>query len=225
MSGSRKFVAYYRVSTKAQGASGLGLDAQRDAVTRLVAGGNWSLVEEYQDIETGTRKGNARPALASAIAHAKRERATLVIAKLDRLARNVAFVSSLMEAGVDFVAADNPQANKLTIHILAAVAEAEADAISKRTKEALAAAKARGVTLGQPANLTHAARCRGASATRADAMRDYAHIVPDIVRMRASGQTFSAIADALNTAGHRTRTGASFQDVTVRRIFERQQGD
>lgn len=159
--------------------------------------------------------------MAKAIAHAKRERATLVIAKLDRLARNVAFVSRLMEAGVDFVAADNPQANKLTIHILAAVAEAEADAISKRTKEALAAAKARGTKLGRRENLTRAAQLRGAASTRAEALKDYAHLSSEVLRMRQNGQTFAAIARALNDAGHRTRTGAPFQDVTVRRIMER----
>lgn len=217
-----KVIAYYRVSTKAQGASGLGLEAQREAVSRFLAGGDWTLAGEYQDIESGTRKGNARPELVRAIAHAKRDRATLVIAKLDRLARNVAFVSRLMESGVEFVAADNPSANKLTIHILAAVAEAEADAISKRTKEALTAARARGVKLGKPENLTPAAQAKGATATRAGAMRDYAHLVPEIMRFRENGMTYAAIATALNAAGHSTRAGSAFQDVTVRRILVRQ---
>lgn len=107
MAGS-KYIAYYRVSTQAQGASGLGLEAQKESVLRFLNGGDWELVAEYTDVESGTRKGNNRPELAKAIAHAKRAKATLLIAKLDRLARNVHFVSGLMESGVDFRCVDNP---------------------------------------------------------------------------------------------------------------------
>src|SRR5712671_6423852 len=140
------FVAYFRVSTDKQGASGLGLEAQREAVARYVAGAAGVIVAEFQEIESGKR--NDRPQIAAALAACRLRRATLIIAKLDRLARNVHFISSLMESGVEFVAVDFPQANRLTVHILAAVAEHEATMISARTKAALAAAKARGVKLG-----------------------------------------------------------------------------
>ena len=137
-----KFVAYYRVSTERQGQSGLGLEVQENAVLEYLNGGGWKLVGRFVEVESGKR--NDRPELAKALAACRRLGATLVIAKLDRLARNVAFVANLMESGVEFVAYDFPQANRLTIHILAAVAEHEREMISQRTKAALAAAKARG---------------------------------------------------------------------------------
>src|SRR6266446_1735980 len=139
--GVPRFVSYYRVSTAQQGASGLGLEAQREAVARHVAGAAGVIVAEFQEIESG--KKNDRPQIAAALAACRLRRATLVIAKLDRLARNVHFISSLMESGVDFVACDNPHATRLTIHILAAVAEHEREMISQRTIAALAAAAAR----------------------------------------------------------------------------------
>src|ERR1700750_2536505 len=141
-----KFVAYFRVSTQKQGASGLGIEAQQEAVRTYLNGGRWKLVGEFKEVESGKR--NDRPALAEALAMCRIHGATLIIAKLDRLARNVAFISNLMESGVEFTAVDFPQANRLTIHILAAVAEHEAAMISARTKAALGAAKARGVVLG-----------------------------------------------------------------------------
>ena len=144
--GVPRFVAYFRVSTDKQGVSGLGLEAQREAVSRHVAIAQGVIVAEFQEIESGKR--NDRPQIAAALAACRLRRATLVIAKLDRLARNVFFISSLMESGVDFVACDNPHATRLTIHILAAVAEHEREMISQRTKAALAAAKARGKKLG-----------------------------------------------------------------------------
>ena len=141
-----KFVAYYRVSTAKQGRSGLGLEAQQEAVRSYLNGGSWQLVAEVVEVESGKR--NDRPKLAEALRLCRLHGATLIIAKLDRLARNVAFISNLMESGVEFTAVDFPQANRLTVHILAAVAEHEAKAISTRTKDALAAAKARGKRLG-----------------------------------------------------------------------------
>jgi DNA invertase Pin-like site-specific DNA recombinase len=141
-----KIVAYYRVSTKRQGESGLGLEGQQAAVAAFAKQHGASIVANYIEIESGKRSN--RPVLAQALGHARLAKATLAVAKLDRLARNVAFLSALMESGVDFVACDNEHANRLTIHILAAVAEAEAKAISERTKTALAAAKRRGVKLG-----------------------------------------------------------------------------
>jgi len=139
-----KFVSYLRVSTDRQGRSGLGLEAQRTAVAGHIGGR--ALVAEVVEVESGKRSD--RPKLAEALSLCRAHRATLIVAKLDRLARNVAFVSNLMESGVDFLAVDFPQANRLTIHILAAVAEHEVSRISARTKAALAAAKERGVQLG-----------------------------------------------------------------------------
>ncbi len=144
-----KLVAYYRVSTKQQGQSGLGLEAQEIAVRDYAKGTGAAILAKYTEIESG--KLADRPQLAKAVAHARRAKAKLVIAKLDRLARNVAFLSALMDSGVEFVACDNPHANRLTIHILAAVAEDEARRISERTKAALAAAKARGAKLASAA--------------------------------------------------------------------------
>jgi len=144
---SKKYVAYYRVSTARQGQSGLGLEAQKETVTRHLNGGDWEIAAEFTEVESGKR--NNRPQLAEAIATCKRLQATLIIAKLDRLARNVHFISGLMESGVEFIAADNPNANKLMIHMLAAFAEHEREQISERTRNALAAAKARGVELGR----------------------------------------------------------------------------
>jgi DNA invertase Pin-like site-specific DNA recombinase len=134
------FVAYYRVSTGKQGASGLGLEAQRKAVVDYLKGGKWKLVAEVTEIETG--KNADRPKLQEALGLCRLHKAKLIVAKIDRLARNVHFLSGLMQSGVDFIACDMPTANKLTIHILSAVAEAEAEMISVRTKAALAAAKA-----------------------------------------------------------------------------------
>src|SRR5271163_4507783 len=141
-----KFISYLRVSTARQGISGLGLEAQREAVLNYLNGGRWTLVQEVVEVESGKR--NDRPALAEALRLCRKHRATLIIAKLDRLARNVHFISALMESGVEFVAVDMPEANRFVVHIMAAVAEQEAEALSKRTKAALAAAKARGTQLG-----------------------------------------------------------------------------
>ena len=141
-----RFVTYLRVSTAQQGSSGLGLEAQRAAATAYLNGGNWTLLKEVVEIESGKR--NDRPALAQALRICRQQKATLLIAKLDRLARNIHFISGLMESGVEFVAVDMPEANRFVVHIMAAVAEQEADAISKRTKAALAAAKARIKALG-----------------------------------------------------------------------------
>ena len=141
-----RYIAYYRVSTKRQGRSGLGLDAQKNAVADFLNGGRWTLIDEFTEVESGKRAD--RPELAKALALCRVMNAQLIIAKLDRLARNVAFISALMESNVDFVACDLPQADRFTVHILAAVAEKEAQAISARTKAALAVAKARGIKLG-----------------------------------------------------------------------------
>src|SRR6516225_10953855 len=139
-----KHVAYYRVSTARQGRSGL--EAQRQAVADYLNGGDWKIVGEFTEVESG--KKSDRPELARALAMCRLHGATLVIAKLDRLSRNAHFLFGLEKAGVDFVAADMPNANRLTVHLMAVVAEDEAERISKRTKDALAAAKKRGKKLG-----------------------------------------------------------------------------
>lgn len=220
----RTWIAYYRVSTHAQGQSGLGLEAQQASVLRFV-GDSGNIIAAYTDVESGTRKGNDRPALKRAIAHAKRAGATLVIAKLDRLSRNVAFISNLIEAKIDFLAADNPHANKLTIQILACFAEAEAEMISARTKAALQAAKARGVQLGTPANLTIEARQKGAVAAKeasiSRAKNEYAQVLPVVQELRQQGKTFVQIAEHLNQQGERTRKGCDFQSATIQRILKR----
>src|SRR5215213_4836727 len=143
-----RFVAYHRVSTDRQGKSGLGLEAQRKAILDYLNGGAWELTAEFVEVESG--KHSDRPQLVSALEACRKHKAKLVIAKLDRLSRNLAFIATLMESGVEFVAVDNPHATKLTVHILAAVAQHERELIGQRTRDALQAAKARGKKLGNP---------------------------------------------------------------------------
>jgi len=215
-------IAYYRVSTKQQGISGLGIEAQEAAVAAYVAtAGLKLLAPPYVEVESGT-KGD-RPKLAAALAHAKRAKATLLIAKLDRLSRNVAFLANLMESSIDFVACDNPHANRLTVHILAAVAEEEARAISDRTKRALAAAKSRGTRLGTN-NLTREGTLRGATAgleaiqrAKADAYRDIGPMIHDL---RASGKSLHQIAKDLNEAGEVTRRGGQWNAMQISRVLD-----
>lgn len=223
---TKKYVAYYRVSTQRQGQSGLGLEAQREAVTRFV-NGHGVLAGEHTEIESGCKSD--RPELSKAIAQATRSRAVLVIAKLDRLARNVAFISTLMESGVDFKACDNPHANRLTIHILAAVAEDEARRISERTKAALAAYKARGGLLGSKhpkcRSITPQAsslgQVRGAAENRKRAVAAYSDLIPVIEEMRDAGKSLRAISQQLNFSGHTTRTGKRWSQTQVRRVLRR----
>ena len=220
-----KFIAYYRVSTARQGQSGLGLEAQRTAVVDWLNGGSHELIAEFTEVETGTSK-RLRPELAAAIAEAKKAGATLVIAKLDRLARNVAFVSKLMETKVEFVAVDMPTANRLTIHIIAAMAEHEAEMISARTKAALRAAKARGTLLGSanPKIRQHAvpglARAAVASTARADQRADDLVPLVDGIR-RAGATTLQSIADALNARGIPTARGGQWYPMTVKNAVRR----
>ena len=222
---SGKFIAYYRVSGKKQGRSGLGLEAQEATALAHLNGGDWQLAGRFVEVETGTRKGNKRPELAKALAACKREKATLLIAKLDRLARNVHFVSGLMESGVEFVALDLPGANKFTIHVMAAVAEQESERISYNTKVALAAAKARGVVLGMPSNLTDSGRLlgavNGAVARTGKAVEAYADVAPRAFALQAQGKSLRSIASTLNAEGFTTRQGAQFTAATVQRILAR----
>jgi DNA invertase Pin-like site-specific DNA recombinase len=201
------YIAYYRVSTDKQGASGLGLEAQRSAVTGFVRAGE--LVGEFTEVESGKRHTN-RPMLAAAMAECRKRKAVLVIAKLDRLARNVHFISGLMESGVEFTAVDMPQASRLTIHILAAVAEHEREMISQRTKAALAAAKARGTVLGNP-RLAEA-RINAVAATRATTSPD---VVRLMVEARNQGATLRDICKKLNGLGLKTSRGSVWYTGTV----------
>lgn len=223
-------VGYYRVSTTEQGRSGLGLEAQEGAVRAYVAAHACDLIGAYTEVETGKRDTLAnRPELRKAIAHAKRNKATLVIAKLDRLSRSVYVTAELHRSGVDFVACDNPTANRMTIQILAAVAENEVRQISERTKAALGALKARGVPLGasrpQSRNLTMEARSRGAvrgaEATRRAADEAYTDLLPLIVDMRAKGLSLRQIATQLNDSGHTTRQGSAWNAMQVGRLLQR----
>lgn len=226
-----KLVAYVRVSTVGQGASGLGLDGQKAAIEAHAKLTGGTVIARYVEVESGKRSD--RPELARAMSHAKRSKATLVVAKLDRLARNVAFLSSLLESGVDFIAADNPSANRLTVHILAAVAEAEAKAISERTIAALAAAKARGTVLGS-ARAGHwdgredrrlAGAMNGAKAAtlarRRLADEAYTDLLPIIQQHHGAGDSLRAIADKLNGEGYTTRRGKEFTAMTIQRILNR----
>lgn len=215
-----KFIAYYRVSTERQGRSGLGLEAQRDAVTGYLNGGNWQLLDEFCEVESGKRHDN-RPQLAAALAACRKHKATLVIAKLDRLARNVAFIANLMEGNVEFVAVDFPAANKLTLHVLAAVAEHERAQISERTKAALAVRKAQGVQLGNRTNLAEA-QAKGRAANQAAADQFASNVLPIIYQVQAAGITsYSGIAAALNRRGIKTARGGTWQAATVRNIMLR----
>jgi DNA invertase Pin-like site-specific DNA recombinase len=218
-------IGYLRVSTKGQGESGLGIEAQRAAVEAYAKENGAVLIMCYTEVESGKLSG--RPELVKALAHARRSKATLVVAKLDRLARNVAFLSALMDSKVPFVACDNPHANRLTLHILAAVAEAEAVAISQRTKAALAAYKARGGRLGaelpQCRNLTQEARQKGAQraglAASKAAREAYADLRPQMLELRDAGWPLQGIADELNKQGHTTRRGRPWNPVQVMRVL------
>src|SRR3984893_8906882 len=208
---SSGFVAYYRVSTERQGRSGLGLDAQREAVVRHVTGHNGELIADF--CESGKRSD--RPQLAAAIGAAKKAKATLIIAKLDRLARNVHFISGLMESGVDFVAADNPHANKLMVHLLAAFAEHERDQISQRTKDALAASKTRGTRLGRNG------ADRLAPAYRAEAVKRAQQLAPVLAELTDPGMSARRMAAELTARGIATPSGGRWHAQTVSRMIDR----
>jgi DNA invertase Pin-like site-specific DNA recombinase len=202
------FVSYIRVSTTKQGLSGLGLEAQQEAVSRLISGRE--LWAEFTEIESGKAHNN-RPQLLAAIDLCKRKKATLVIAKLDRLARNVHFISGLMEAGVEFVAADNPHANKMTLQMLSVFAEHEREQISSRTKAALKAAKARGTVLGNPNWQDGLAKAREAKNPTKPAVQ----VVQMMKQHRDEGMPLRAIADKLNGLGLRTPKGCQWYACTV----------
>jgi len=221
-----RFVSYLRVSTDRQGRSGLGLEAQRQAVADYLNGGRWQLVAEHVEVESG--RCTDRPQLATALAACRAHRAKLVIARLDRLSRNAAFLMNLRDAGVDFVAADMPDANRLTIGILAVVAEAEAEAISTRTRLALAASKKKlggaritkdGLGPGERGR-EHIAAARAALRARADARA--ADLAPMIEAWRTTGITSQAgLARALNAASIPAARGGKWSNVQVGALLRR----
>lgn len=228
--GAAGFVSYLRVSTERQGRSGLGLEAQRRAVADFLAGGAWRHLAELVEVESGSR--DSRPRLAEALALCRLHGATLVIAKLDRLSRDAAFLLNLQKAGVRFVAADMPEANELVVGIMAVVAQAERKMISARTKAALAAAKARGVRLGNPENLSN----RAAGAARAAAERTRrsaaraADLAPILAEVEAAGAaSLRAVADGLNARGIPAARGGRWTPTQVRRaqlrLAGQRQGD
>ena len=217
------FVAYYRVSTARQGRSGLGLDAQRRAVTDFLNGGSWELMAEFVEVESG--KADDRPQLEQALATCELSGATLVVAKLDRLSRNLAFLAKLQESGARFVAADMPEANELTIHIMAAVAQAERKAISTRTREALAAAKARGVRLGgNRGNLDDLRKGPAKSAeVRGRQAKERALKVRRQIEAIAAGRegiTLREIAGALNDRGITAPRGGRWHAAQVKAALQ-----
>jgi DNA invertase Pin-like site-specific DNA recombinase len=217
-----KFVAYYRVSTKQQGASGLGLEAQQKAVRDYLDGGKWQIVAEHTEVESGKSDTN-RPELAKAFAACRARRATLVISRLDRLSRDAAFLINLQKAGVRFCAVDMPEANEMVVGIMAVIAEGERKMISKRTKDALAAAKARGKVLGgfKGYYLSEEDRLAAAAALKASAKAFGADLAPIIGELRARGITsLNALAKALTEQGIPTARGGSVWTPTaVRRVL------
>jgi DNA invertase Pin-like site-specific DNA recombinase len=225
-------IAYLRVSTKRQGESGLGLEAQQSAVEQFATRNGFAILATYVEVESGKR--NDRPKLLAAIAHARRSKATLVVAKLDRLSRNAGFLLTLQESGLPIVFCDLPGANEMTIGVMALVARQERQAISERVKVALAELKRRGVKLGSArdghwtperhqlrlAGLTKARQCSAESRGRL-ARAVYSDLVPSMRELRQAGNSFQQIADRLNQQGHSTSTGRSFQRQDVRLILKR----
>lgn len=202
--------AYLRVSTQRQGQSGLGLEAQRSAINALV--GSFQFLE-FVEVESGKR--TARPELEAALAYCRKHKAKLIIAKLDRLARNVHFISGLMESGVDFVACDMPQADRFMLHVYAAMAEEEGRRISERTKAALAAAKGRGVELGRNGKFL-------AEQNRAEAIKFAKSIREEMDKLNLpASASLREISSSLNEAGVRTRNGNCWHAASIARLLKR----
>ena len=220
------FISYLRVSTERQGKSGLGLEAQRSAIESYLNGGSWKLLKEFVEVESGKRDDN-RPQLQSALDACQATGSTLVIAKLDRLSRDAHFLLGLQKSGVRFRAVDMPGADEFTVGIMALVAQQERKAISTRTKEALAAAKARGVQLGNPDNLTEAAAARGRRAGLETRVRNADEFADKrfnrISQLQQDGLSLRRIAEVLNEEGILTARGkqGSWTAQSVKNVIER----
>lgn len=215
------FIAYYRVSTTKQEISGLGLAAQKEMVRKYLDGGSWEVLNEFKEIESG--KKDNRPELLKAIKLCQLKNAKLVVSKLDRLSRDIHFITSLQKSGIKFVVAENPDMNELTVHIFAAMAQHERKLISKRTKEALAQAKKRGVKLGNPAILAGGQIAGSGNTTNARLVKtemanDYALKMKDIIEdiKNAGFTSLRGIADELNNLGFTTRRDMKWTANSVR---------
>ncbi|MGH1430465.1 MAG: recombinase family protein [Neptuniibacter sp.] len=223
----QSYIAYYRVSTDRQGQSGLGLEAQETTVQGFLKSHGGRLVESFTEVESG--KNGDREQLAKAINRCKVKNAVLLVSKLDRLSRSVAFIANLQQSGVKFVIAENPQLTDLTIHILAAVAQAERESISTRTKQALQAAKRRGVTLGNP-NLDKVRNTdtTAATTTRMNKADEYAAMMVDAIediREELESPSLRQIASELNNREFTTRRGSAWTAASVQRVIQRTQAD
>lgn len=212
-----KYIAYYRVSTKQQGQSGLGLEVQQEIVNRFLKPDD-VLIDEHIEVESG--KNDNRPELMKAIDQAKMEGAVLLVAKLDRLSRNASFIFACRDSDVKFTACDLPDGNTMTTGIFATMAQHERELISQRTKAALAAKKARGETWERH-KLTDDARKMGQDARRRRALESIDNRrAAELARLyREQGKGYQAIADTLNKNGHKTRTGKEFKAMTIRRLL------
>lgn len=220
-----KLVAYQRVSTAKQGNSGLGLEAQQASIQAYADRTGACIVGSFTEIESG--KLNERPELLKALHHAKVTGSVLVIAKLDRLSRNAAFLLTLQDSGVRFVAADMPEANNFTVGIMALVAQQEREATSKRTKEALQAAKARGQKLGNPNGAAALLRAGKGNAAGVQAVQAKAHEYAQemqavLIHLQAQGKTsLGALANALNGGGYKTPRGGTWHKTSVKNLLDR----
>ena len=220
------FIAYYRVSTTKQGINGLGIDSQKETVQNFLNGGSWKLLDEFTEVESG--KKNDRPQLLKAIKLCQLKNAKLVVSKLDRLSRDIHFITSLQKSGIKFVVAENPDMNELTVHIFAAMAQHERKLISKRTKDALLQAKKRGVKLGNPAILS-GGQIKGSGDTtlarsaKTDIANDFAHNMKDIINdIVTSGRiSLRGIASELNNRNFQTRRHKAWTANAVRLTMKR----
>lgn len=214
----KNYVAYYRVSTKQQGVSGLGLDAQKETVKNFI--GSNTLIAEFTEIESG--KNDNRIELNKAIDYANMNNATLIIAKLDRLSRNASFIFQLRDSKVDFICCDIPDANTMTIGIFALLAQQEREMISDRTKKALQAKKEKGFVLGKPENLTDASRMKSIEVRKNDAMNNENNkkAIALIEQMRNQNISYNRIAAKLNEVGFKTSTGKNFYAMSVKQLFD-----
>jgi len=223
-----KLIAYHRVSTAKQGSSGLGLEAQKAAIEGYASKTGGVVLRSFTEIESG--KNDSRPQLQEALQLARVTRATLVIAKLDRLSRNAAFLLTLRDSGVKFVAADMPEANNLTVGIMALVAQEEREAISRRTREALQAAKARGTKLGNPNGAAAIRRAGKGNAAGVEALKEQAQaraemLRPVVLSLQAQGVvSLGALADALNGGGYQTPRGGTWHKASVKNLLTRLAG-
>jgi len=220
MQQGKTYTPYYRVSTEKQKRSGLGIEAQKTIVQRFISEND---VLDGEFIETESGKNNNREQLQKAIDYCKQKKNTLIIPKLDRLSRNVAFIFKLRDEKVDFVCCDIPDANTLTIGIFAALAQHERELISSRTKSALEAKKSQGFSLGTPSNLTHEARAKAWEANRQKALRNTNNRRASgyIKQLRENKMTYRAIADKLNEEGFRTAKDKLFLPMAVKRLYDR----